>query len=186
MELILLDAMPSYVVARGPKAMAAYLRAKATGKTLDRRVKVLLIGQDRVGKTSVGRSLKGEQFRANETSTDGVQMQEPVRNPGVRPWKDFLLQKGTTAYHHKFAEYVNRELLVVKMQAEVDPTEKVSNTFDFHETPGFSERRLGYPATLKTDELTRPYLIKSGLKIFRSSKVISVLITLDLLLYLMP
>ena len=71
--------MPSYVVARGPRAVAAYQRAKATGKTLDRRVKVLLIGQDRVGKTSVGRSLKGEPFRANETSTDGVQMHEPLK-----------------------------------------------------------------------------------------------------------
>ena len=147
--------------------MAAYLRAKASGNTLDGRVKVLLIGQDRVGKTSVSRSLKGEQFRDNEISTDGVQMHEPVRNPGVRPWKDFLLQKGTTPYHHKFAEYVNKELLAEKMQAEVDPTEKVSNTFDFHESPGSFERHLGYPTAPMTSELTSPYLIKSGLKIFR-------------------
>ena len=103
--------VPSYVTARGPRAIAAYQRAKATGKTLDRRVKVLLIGQDRVGKTSVGRSLKGEPFRANEASTDGVQMHGPLKNPGERPWKFCTMQGETTAYHHKCAEYIGRELL---------------------------------------------------------------------------
>ena len=102
---------PSYVTARGPRAIAAYQRAKATGKTLDRRVKVLLIGQDRVGKTSVGRSLKGEPFRANEASTDGVQMHGPLKNPGERPWKFCTMQGETTAYHHKCAEYIGIELL---------------------------------------------------------------------------
>ena len=105
------EAIPSYVTARGPRAIAAYQRAKASGKTFDRRVKVLLIGQDRVGKTSVVRSLKGEPFRANETSTDGVQMHGPLKNPGERPWKFCTLKGETTAYHHKCAEYIGRELL---------------------------------------------------------------------------
>ena len=123
------EPMPSYVVARGPRAMAAYQRAKATGKTLDRRVKVLLIGQDRVGKTSVGRSLKGEQFRINETSTDGVQMHEPLKNPGVRPWKFSTMQQETTAYHHKCAEYIGRELLAEAKAEETRAYEEFINTF---------------------------------------------------------
>ena len=110
-SLSCLLSVPSYVTARGPRAIAAYQRAKTTGKTLDRRVKVLLIGQDRVGKTSVVRSLKGEPFRANEASTDGVQMHGPLNNPGKRPWKFCTMQGETTAYHHKCAEYISREVL---------------------------------------------------------------------------
>lgn len=123
------EPMPSYVVARGPRAMAAYQRAKATGKTFDRRVKLLLIGQDRVGKTSVGRSLKGEQFNPNETSTDGVQMHEPLKNPGVRPWKFSIMQQETTAYHHKCAEYIGKELLAEAKAEETRAYEDFRNTF---------------------------------------------------------
>ena len=123
------EPIPSYVTARGPRAIAAYQRAKATGKTFDRRVKVLLIGQDRVGKTSVGRSLKGEPFRANETSTDGVQMHVPLKNPGVRPWKFCTMQGETTAYHHKCAEYIGRELLAEAKAEETRAYEEFRNTF---------------------------------------------------------
>ena len=42
--------------ARGEKALAAYHRAiESGGSTYDKRVKVLLVGQDRVGKTSLGK-----------------------------------------------------------------------------------------------------------------------------------
>ncbi|XP_068694464.1 uncharacterized protein [Montipora foliosa] len=123
------EPIPSYVAARGPRAIAAYHRAKATGKTLDRRVKVLLIGQDRVGKTSVARSLKGEPFRADETSTDGVQMHVPLKNPGVRPWKFSIMQGETTAYHHKCAEFIGRELLAEAKAEETRAYEEFINTF---------------------------------------------------------
>lgn len=73
-------------------------------------MKVLVIGQDRVGKTSVVRSLKGEPFRDNETSTDGVKMHEALENPGSKAWKDSTMQKETTAYHYKCAECICKEL----------------------------------------------------------------------------
>ena len=106
----ILDPSPSYVVARGPRAVEAFIQAIKAGKILDKRVKVLVIGQDRVGKTSVVRSLKGEPFRDNETSTDGVKMHEALENPGSRPWKDSTMQKETTAYHYKCAECICKEL----------------------------------------------------------------------------
>ena len=42
------------------------------GSTYDKRVKVLLVGQDRVGKTSLGKALRGEPFNEAELSTEGV------------------------------------------------------------------------------------------------------------------
>ena len=90
--------------------MVAYQRALETGKTLDGRVIVFLIGQDRAGKTSVGKSLKGEKFNANEVSTDGVVMHQPVKNAGFLPWKSSILQKETTTFHHRCAEYISDDL----------------------------------------------------------------------------
>lgn len=81
-------------------------------------MKIFLIGQDRVGKTSLGRSLKGEPFQADEVSTDGVQMSQPLKNPDEQPWKNAALPKDTTAYHHRFAEYINTDLLAQKSSAE--------------------------------------------------------------------
>ena len=49
--------------ARGENALAAFHRALETGgSTYDKRVKILLVGQDRVGKTSLGKALRGEPF----------------------------------------------------------------------------------------------------------------------------
>ena len=114
MYFLSLETLPSYVVARGERAMAAFQRAKATGKTLDKRVLVSVIGQDRAGKTSLVRSLKGENFIASEASTDGVQMHQPLKNPGDQPWKNSVMQDNTVAYHHKHAEFITKTLMSAK------------------------------------------------------------------------
>lgn len=62
---VLADLIPTYILARGGKALAAYRRALKSCKTYDKRFKVLLIGEDR-------EALKGESFRDDEASTDGV------------------------------------------------------------------------------------------------------------------
>ena len=49
-------------------ALEAYRRALETGETYDRRTKIVLIGQDRVGKTSLRRYLRGEAFDKDENT----------------------------------------------------------------------------------------------------------------------
>ena len=105
------EVIPSYVWARGAIAVAAYQRALANGKTPDKRVKVMLVGQARVGKNSVTKALKGEPFNPEESSTDGVQMHGALKNVGIQPWKNFTIQEETTTYHHKCAEFISRDLL---------------------------------------------------------------------------
>ena len=63
-------------------ALEAYRRALETGETFDRRTKIVLIGQDRVGKTSLRRFLRGEAFDKDEASTNGIEMISPVKNAG--------------------------------------------------------------------------------------------------------
>ena len=97
-------------MARGPSALATYQRALKSGCTYDKRVKVLLIGQDRVGKTSLGKSLKGELFDENQPSTNGVVMDLPMKNVGEQPWKNYLLPQNTTVLDHKCAVFVGENL----------------------------------------------------------------------------
>ncbi len=85
-------------------------------------MKVALIGKDRVGKTSVGRSLKGEPFNKEEPSSDGVQMNSPIKNAGAQAWKNLPSQQHTTAFDHKCAEVIVKE--VKETSTEQQPSEK--------------------------------------------------------------
>ena len=93
------------MLARGDKALAAYRRAIETGgSTYDKRVKVLLVGQDRVGKTSLGKALRGEPFDEAELSTDGgVQMIPAVKNAGTGAWRNPASLEHTTVFDHNVA-----------------------------------------------------------------------------------
>ena len=37
-------------------------------------------------------------------------MYKPLKNPGNQPWKNYVLQHDTTAFHHKSAEIISREV----------------------------------------------------------------------------
>ncbi|CAH3022853.1 unnamed protein product [Porites evermanni] len=96
------DLIPASVRARGEKALAAYHRALETGgSTYDKRVKVLLVGQDRVGKTSLGKALRGEPFDEAELSTEGVQMIPAIKNAGTGAWRNPASLEHTTVFDHK-------------------------------------------------------------------------------------
>ena len=112
--------------ARGEKALAAFHRALETGgSTYDKRVKILLVGQDRVGKTSLGKALRGELFDEAECSTDGVQMIPAVMNAGTGPWRNPASVEHVTVYDHKVAAKTAENLLstLSERPATQQPTE---------------------------------------------------------------
>ena len=119
--------------ARGDKAVAAYYRAIETGgSTYDKRVKVLLVGQDRVGKTSVGKALRGEPFNEAELSTEGVQMIPAIKNAGTGAWRNPSLLEHTTVFDHKVAAKTAENLLSEHLEqpAKKRPRIEVSNRTD--------------------------------------------------------
>ena len=91
--------------------LEAYRRALETGETFDRRTKIVLIGQDRVGKTSLRRYLRGEAFNKDEASTNGIEMISPVKNRGKGAWRNPASLENTSALDHKCAEFVAQTLL---------------------------------------------------------------------------
>ena len=111
--MLLSDLIPASVLrARGEKALAAFHRALETGdRTVDKRVKILLVGQDRVGKTSLGKALRGERFDEAECSTDGVQMIPAVKNAGTGAWKNPAYLEHTTVFDHKVAAQTAKNIL---------------------------------------------------------------------------
>ena len=118
--------VPPSIMARGSIAKAAYQRALETGKAFDKRVKILLIGQDRVGKTSVARSLKGELFRQDESSTVGVQIDMPLKHVGEKPWTNSKEEQEKSIFHYKCALNISKQLQrsEVAKQTETDETQR--------------------------------------------------------------
>ena len=123
------DYIPAYVLARGIKALEAYQRALDSGRTYDKRVKVLLVGQDRVGKTSLGKCLRGEPFNKDEPSTDGVQMIPAIKNAGIEAWKNPASLENTAVFDHKIAAKIAEEFLNTPKQYELKTKGTKANDF---------------------------------------------------------
>ena len=65
------DALP---LARGPFALQVYCRVFSEGKICDRRAVLMLVGQDRSGKTSLKNSSNGIGFDKEEQSSMGIDL----------------------------------------------------------------------------------------------------------------
>ena len=88
--------------------MEAYNKALAEGKTFDNRVPVMLIGQDRSGKTSLKKSLRGEPFNPDEESTVGIEVDPSHFRVSTEIWKAGEKQQETitetsTSYEYHIA-----------------------------------------------------------------------------------
>ena len=127
--IVFSDYIPAYVLARGIKALEAYQRALDSGRTYDKRVKVLLVGQDRVGKTSLGKCLRGEPFNKDEPSTDGVQMIPAIKNAGIEAWKNPASLENTAVFDHKIAAKIAEEFLNTPKQYELKTKGTKANDF---------------------------------------------------------
>ena len=82
--------VPSEIKARGPGAQIAYENALKTGKVKVYRARIMLIGQDRAGKTSLRKSFLGLPFDPEEQSTDGIEVDPSkfeVDTDLVKNWK---------------------------------------------------------------------------------------------------
>ncbi|XP_022798214.1 probable serine/threonine-protein kinase roco5 isoform X2 [Stylophora pistillata] len=69
-----LRTIPPEIKARGLEAELAYENALRIGKVKVYRARIILIGQDRAGKTSLKKSLLGLRFDPEEQSTSGIEV----------------------------------------------------------------------------------------------------------------
>ena len=105
--------VPSEIKARGPGAQIAYENALKTGKVKVYRTRIMLIGQDRAGKTSLRRSFLGLPFDPGEESTDGIEV-DPSRfevdTDLVKNWKRTDEKLEVSQFAADLARMVAREL----------------------------------------------------------------------------
>ena len=89
-ELCFLYLVPREIKARGSEAKLAYQNALRTGKVKVYRARIILVGQDRAGKTSLKKSFLGLPFDPEEDSTDGIEVDPSkfeVHIDHVKNWK---------------------------------------------------------------------------------------------------
>ena len=78
---------PTEIISRGHSAVLAYQNALLEGKTIVKRVPIMFIGQGQSGKTSLKRSLKGERFNPEETTTIGIESDPSYCKISQEVWK---------------------------------------------------------------------------------------------------
>ena len=105
--------VPSEIKARGPGAQIAYENALKTGKVKVYRARIMLIGQDRAGKTSLRKSFLGLPFDPEEESTDGIEVDPSkfeVDTDLVKNWKRTDEKLEVSQFAADLARMVAREL----------------------------------------------------------------------------
>ena len=68
-------------------AVQAYNNVLKDGEATVNRIPIILVGQERTGKTSLKRSLKGELFDKFEESTDGIEADPAYFKVSKEIWK---------------------------------------------------------------------------------------------------
>ncbi|XP_072051468.1 uncharacterized protein [Amphiura filiformis] len=83
------DETPLEIRLRGEGALAAYLEASKKGTKEIRSIRLMLVGQERVGKTSLVKAFMNDEFRSGEEITDGVDASKACTVPFLYPskWK---------------------------------------------------------------------------------------------------
>ena len=105
--------VPSEIKARGPEAQIAYENALKTGKVKVYRARIMLIGQDRAGKTSLRKSFLGLPFDPEEQSTDGIEVDPSkfeVDTDLVKNWKRTDEKLEVSQFAPDLARMVARQL----------------------------------------------------------------------------
>ena len=138
-------------MARGPKALRAYEKALKDGKTHDRRVPVMIVGQDRSGKTSLKRSLKGEPFNPNEDSTIGIEIDPSLCQITTEVWRNRSPDENVAeeASYERHAAMVTLRTLEEKLRKETQE-KGMSKTDVMHTVPAkssFQEKEIIKPET---------------------------------------
>ena len=103
--------VPAEILARGRSAFEAYNNALREGRMRVRRVPVMLIGQDRSGKTSLKKSLRGKLFNPDEGSTVGIERDPSYFKVTTEIWKPGEKGEATSSdaaisYEHHAAELI--------------------------------------------------------------------------------
>jgi len=101
---------PAEILAQGEFAKQLYEKALKDGSVNVYRSRILLIGQDRAGKTSLKKSLLGLPFDPQEKSTEGIQVNLSVCEIEVEQVRNWNSTKENKPSLTEFSEDISRML----------------------------------------------------------------------------
>lgn len=141
-----LSIVPPEIQARGVEAELAFQRALKQGKVRVYRGRVMLIGQNRAGKTSLKKSLLGMTFDPGEPSTEGIEV-DPSRFEvdvdRVMNWQLVKNEQFTSEFADDIARLVVGELKWKEQgEEEKSPTEAAVNEVDQNDNTQVAETPL--------------------------------------------
>ena len=139
--------VPPEIRARGPQALEAYNNALAEGQACVKRVPLMIVGQDRSGKTSVKKSLKGICFNPDEGSTRGIKVDRYDFKVTTEIWKtgekdeEANIDATVISYEYNTARWMAGKLKTHEKIAEVKKTSSAEPAgYDFEEIDSTKER----------------------------------------------
>ena len=133
--------------ADGPRAQLAYEKALKDGYVNIYRGRILLIGQDRAGKTSLKKSLLGLPFDPKEQSTEGIEVDPSkceIDVHQVKSWHSTSGNKPVLLEHSKdVAKIVAEKMIRPRESLEEEESEESSEEEDSAESSEEDSFRLG-------------------------------------------
>lgn len=112
--------MPPEIRARGPRAELAFQNAMRNGRVQVYRGRIMLLGQDRAGKTSLKKSLLGIPFNPEEESTVGVEVDPSKFEVDVDQVKNWQRTEKKKLDVSEFADDIARIIAKDLTETEID------------------------------------------------------------------
>ena len=125
------SSVPAEIRGRGPEAERAFQKAMQSGKVKVYRGRIMLLGQDRAGKTSLKKSLLGLPFDPEEESTVGVEVDSSKCELEVDEVRNWMPSKRKKREMSEFEEELAR--LIVKDLRETKANDNDSTATDPYE-----------------------------------------------------
>ena len=120
--------VPPEILARGLVAVEAYNKALSDGMTFVKRVPIMLIGQDRAGKTSLKKSLKGICFDPEEDSTVGIDVDPSHFEVSTETWKTGEMDLNQDSDAAIAADYRTAKFIVDSVKEKQKNTKSETDT----------------------------------------------------------
>ena len=117
------SSIPPEIRARGPEAELAFKKAMENGRVKVYRGRIMLLGQDRAGKTSLKKSLLGLPFNPQEESTVGVEVDPSKCEVEVDQVKNWKPTEGKKLEVSEFVEDIARLIAKDLNKTEADQKE---------------------------------------------------------------
>ncbi|XP_068754007.1 uncharacterized protein [Montipora capricornis] len=127
------SSVPLEILARGPKAVYAYQSAMQTGKVKVYRGRIMLLGQDRAGKTSLKKSLLGLPFDPWQESTVGVEVDPSTCEIEVDQVINWTPSERKKLEESEFEEEIARLIAKDLVQTEADKKNETAAESQFEQ-----------------------------------------------------